>query len=30
LKSENIIYPELKEKWYGDIFGFRNWQKVII
>ena len=30
LKSENIIYPELKEKWYGDIFSFRNWQKVII
>jgi len=29
LSNSNIFYPELKEKWYGDIFSFNNWNKVI-
>jgi hypothetical protein len=23
-----IYYPELKEKWFGDIFSFTNWKKI--
>jgi len=28
INSKNIFYPELKEKWYGDIFSFNNWNAV--
>lgn len=28
--SENIFYPELSEKWFGDIFCFKNWVKINI
>jgi hypothetical protein len=28
LKSENIFYPELKEKWFGDIFSFTDWKGI--
>jgi len=28
--SSNIFYPELKQKWYGDIFSFKNWNKVVV
>ena len=28
IKSENIYYPEIKQKWYGDIFSFSNWKKI--
>jgi hypothetical protein len=28
LETKNIFYPELKEKWYGDIFSFTDWNKV--
>jgi hypothetical protein len=24
-KSKNIYYPQIKEKWFGDIFSFSNW-----
>ena len=30
LNSENIHYPDLKDKWYGDIFSFSNWKKINI
>jgi len=30
IKSENIYYPELKEKWYGDIFSFLNWKNIYL
>jgi hypothetical protein len=26
-KSENIFYPELNERWYGDVFCFSEWKK---
>lgn len=26
--SSNIFYPELPEKWYGDIFSFTDWNKI--
>lgn len=28
IKSEKIFYPEIKEKWYGDIFSFTNWKRI--
>lgn len=28
--TSNIFYPELKDKWYGDIFSFSNWNKIKI
>jgi len=30
MKSSNVFYPELKDRWYGDIFSFSNWEKVNI
>lgn len=27
-KSKQIIYPDIKKKWYGDIFRFKNWCKI--
>ena len=32
LSSSNIYYPELPlgDRWYGDIFCFSNWKKVIV
>jgi len=30
MSTSNIFYPELKEKWYGDIFSFKNWNKIIV
>lgn len=30
ISSSNIFYPELKQKWYGDIFSFKNWNKVLL
>lgn len=27
MSSSTVFYPELKEKWYGDIFSFKNWNK---
>jgi len=30
LKNSNIFYPELQDRWYGDIFSFSNWEKVIV
>ena len=30
VKSEQIFYPNLSEKWFGDIFCFKNWVKVNI
>ncbi len=30
MSTSNIFYPELKEKWYGDIFSFKNWNKIFI
>ena len=26
-EPKNIYYPELKNKWFGDIFSFKNWCK---
>jgi len=26
--SNKIYYPEIKNKWYGDIFSFTNWIKI--
>jgi hypothetical protein len=26
--SKNIYYPEIEDKWYGDIFSFANWNKI--
>jgi len=26
--AEYIFYPELENKWYGDIFSFSNWVKI--
>ena len=26
-EPQNIYYPEIKEKWFGDIFRFNNWCK---
>jgi hypothetical protein len=26
--SKNIYYPNIKDPWYGDIFGFPNWKCV--
>ena len=26
--SKNIYYPDIKDKWYGDIFSFSNWNKI--
>jgi len=26
--SESIYYPNIQEKWYGDIFTFYNWNKI--
>lgn len=28
--NSNIFYPELKQKWYGDIFSFKNWKKIVL
>ena len=28
VKSEKIFYPEIKEKWFGDIFSFTNWNRI--
>lgn len=30
LPNANIFYPELKERWYGDIFSFTNWNKITL
>lgn len=30
ISSSNIFYPEIEEKWYGDIFSFKNWNKVVV
>lgn len=27
-KKSDIFYPDLKDKWYGDIFSFFNWKKI--
>lgn len=29
-EQTNIYYPELKNKWFGDIFSFKNWTKIIV
>jgi hypothetical protein len=28
LKNSNVFYPELQDRWYGDIFSFSSWEKV--
>jgi len=30
LSSSHIFYPDLNDKWYGDIFSFSNWNKIFI
>jgi hypothetical protein len=30
IKTEKIFYPDLSEKWFGDIFCFKNWVKINI
>jgi hypothetical protein len=30
MPNSNIFYPELNQKWYGDIFSFKNWNKIIL
>lgn len=30
LDTSKIFYPELKDKWYGDIFSFSNWNKITL
>jgi len=29
-KYSNVYYPELRDTWYGDIFRFANWNKIIV
>jgi hypothetical protein len=28
--NSNVFYPDIKKRWYGDIFNFKNWKKIII
>lgn len=28
IKSKNIFYPEIQDRWYGDIFNFSNWTRI--
>jgi hypothetical protein len=30
VKTDKIFYPSLTEKWFGDIFCFKNWVKINI
>jgi hypothetical protein len=30
MSNSKIFYPELQEKWYGDIFSFKNWNKIVL
>jgi hypothetical protein len=29
-KNANIFYPDIKKKWYGNIFNFKNWKKIVV
>jgi len=30
MSNSKIFYPEIQEKWYGDIFSFNNWNKIVL
>lgn len=28
IKSKKIFYPDIEDRWYGDIFNFSNWKQI--